>query len=113
MFLSILAYSSIDSFKSFDNLYEITDRKLGAGGTGEVFMAIDIWTRCQVACKIVNLINPPDTIVGEHQSDIVLNKGRQSRLWREVELLKHISHVRYRSWSRIMLIWGIAKYHYR
>ena len=107
-----MTYSSVDSLKSFNNLYEITNRKLGAGATSEVFMAIDIWHRCQVACKIVNLIKPAENPVEEQQPGIVLNTAWQTRLWREVELLKHISHVRHRKLSRILLTSRTAKYHH-
>ena len=86
----MMTCSSVDDLKSFNHLYKVTGRKLGAGATGEVFMAIDIWNRCQVACKIVKLMQPPEN---PEQSSMVHNAGWQTRLWQEVELLKHISHV--------------------
>ncbi len=90
-----MACLSIDNLKSFNNLYIVTDRKLGAGGTGQVFMAIDVWNRCQVACKIVNLIKPIGKQAEEQQQPgSALKTELQIKLWREVDLLKHISHVR-------------------
>lgn len=86
---------SVDSLKSFNNIYIITGRKLGVGGTGQVFMAMDIWNQCQVACKIVNLIRPLAKEVEEQEKlRATIETGWQNKLWREVELLKHISHVR-------------------
>lgn len=41
--------------KSFGNRFEITNRRLGTGGSGCVLMAIDRWKSRQVACKIINL----------------------------------------------------------
>lgn len=41
--------------QQFETDYNISDRKLGSGACGEVFMAIARSTRTQLACKIVNL----------------------------------------------------------
>lgn len=105
MVFSMIVYSGIDSLKSFSNHYQITNRKLGAGGTGEVFMAIDVWNRCQVACKAVNLIKSkakrPEV---QPQPNTALEKGWHVKLWREVELLKRISHVGSNISSLIVLI---------
>ena len=57
-------------------------------------MAIDAWNRCQVACKIVNLIKPKGTNVGAEQAGMNYRPDWQAKLWREVEILKYISHVR-------------------
>lgn len=65
-------------------------------------MAVDIVRQCQVACKIVKLHEPP-----QKRSGRVSFSGPQ---WREVDLLKDISHVRreillltlaYRTFSQI------------
>ena len=88
------ACCNIDNVKSFNNLYNVTNRKLGVGGTGEVAMAIDFWNRCQVACKIVNLIKPMGKNAETQQRPgTALKPEWRAKLWREVELLKHISHV--------------------
>ena len=99
------AYPGVDSLKSFKHHFKITNRKLGVGGTGEVFMAIDVWNRCQVACKVVNLIKSTAKQLEEQQQhNIALGKEWHLKLWREVELLKHLSHVGLNIWSLIVLI---------
>lgn len=68
------------------NLYKITERQLGAGSFGRVHLAIDLFRQRQMACKIVALKDECQTWTG----------GRKvaNSLWREVKLLKEISHVR-------------------
>ena len=81
------ALNSIDETRAdvvqlFMNLFRIMDRKLGSGAYGEVWMAVDILHKRQVACKVVELSKSP--------------QGRSGKgiIWREVDLLKDISHVR-------------------
>lgn len=58
-------------------------------------MAVDRFQGRQVACKIVNLIVPRvDPSESLQQSDTVYRKEVRNKLWREVDLLKEISHVR-------------------
>ena len=91
--------------KSFNNLYHITKRQLGAGGTATVFMAVDRWNMKQVACKIVRLQEQGsgqttsnhfrkgdgDRLVGHttDNSPTPYEKG----LRQEVAMLKTLSHV--------------------
>ena len=70
----------------FMNLVRVTNRKLGSGGCGEVWMAVDNIRKCQMACKIVKLEKPVRQRAGRTRST--------ETVWREVELLKDISHVR-------------------
>ena len=75
-----------DISQLFMNLFRITDRKLGSGAYGEVWMAVDVARKRQMACKLVKLEKSPQK-----------RSGRVSfsePLWREVELLRDISHVR-------------------
>lgn len=72
--------------QSFMDLYRITDRQLGAGSYGRVHLAIDLFRRRQMACKMVALKDASQKRAGEKN----FTKG----LWREVNLLKEISHVR-------------------
>ena len=72
-------------------------------------MAIDIWNQCQVACKIVKLIDPVEKPIKQRQPSV---KGWQTKLWREVELLKHISHVKPIIILWVLLTLCIAKYRY-
>ena len=111
--LSVTIFS-VDNPKAFNNLYMVTDRKLGAGGTGEVFMAVDIWSRRQVVCKVVNLGKPiAGQVGGQQQPGTAAGTSWQKKLWREVELLKHISHVRAAASLLVILTSGIAKYYHR
>ncbi|KAL9028287.1 MAG: hypothetical protein Q9196_003324 [Gyalolechia fulgens] len=79
---------------AFDNLFAMTDRKLGSGISGRVFMVIDrLWLR-QMACKIIQL----KKCHTDRMHDIVTKSGgcgkknNLARLWREVDLLKELSH---------------------
>ena len=72
--------------QSFQNLFKVMPRKLGSGAYGEVWMAVDILRQRQMACKVVRLNKSPQK-----------RSGRLSfseAFWREVDLLKDISHVR-------------------
>ncbi|KAL8648199.1 MAG: hypothetical protein Q9226_006094 [Calogaya cf. arnoldii] len=84
---------------AFDNVFTITDRKLGSGFSGRVFMAIDRqFEDGQLACKIVQLQKCHTH--GSHEcSDFSKAKARMmghrahaARIWREVDLLKELSH---------------------
>ena len=91
----------------FSNVYHVTDRKLGAGASGDVFMAIDLWRQRQVACKIGALRSHlPDSQDTSSQSSVgTMRKNpfrkaaedglRATNLWREVKLLKTLDHVSY------------------
>lgn len=96
-------YSKVD--ESFNNLFHITKRQLGAGGSATVFMAVDRWNMKQVACKIVGL-KPPgsdptksphfrncdeDCLVG-HTADVSTTPYEKG-LRQEVAMLKTLSHV--------------------
>ena len=83
----------------------MSERKLGLGGYATVFMAIDRWNERQVACKVVKL---KQEAVGHYASHhfntlqhaclartqtALLKEPHPVKLWREVELLKTVSHV--------------------
>ena len=69
---------------------QITDRFIGGGSAGCVYLAYDNNEQeglYQVACKIVKIPQDPS-----------FDQGRDlRRLCREIEILKHLSHVRYHS----------------
>lgn len=75
-----------DFSQLFMNLFRVTDRKLGSGAFGEVRMAVDIVCKRQVACKMIRL-----GMSSRKRSGRV---SLSEPLWREVELLKDLSHVR-------------------
>ena len=104
----------------FSNEYRITTRKLGSGAHGRVNMAIKESTRRQLACKVVDLrkVREHETKKFQTLNEIrnkekdgprtsqilarVLSDGQRraveahtSKLAREVELLKDLSHVSY------------------
>lgn len=62
------------------------DRKLGSGAYGEVWMTIDLLHKRQMACKIVKPNKSPQWQLNRVN---LLNT-----FWREVDLLRDISHVR-------------------
>ena len=73
-----------DDSQLFMNLFRIMGRKLGSGAYGEVWMAVDNFYQRQVACKIVR----PGISTQVCSGKVV------GTLWREVNLLKDMSHVR-------------------
>lgn len=81
-------------------------------------MAVDRWKSRQVACKIINLegsfpkpsfIPPPSKYVDSFGFPEIrknpLRDNMISKLWREVELLRLISHVSVMSFLRIDADW--------
>lgn len=61
----------VDPIQHFEKQYNISNRKLGSGACGEVFMAIEQSRRVQLACKIVDLRKlrlPPQTRTGRLES---------------------------------------------
>ena len=50
----------------FEHRYNVTQRKIGEGGQGSVYVAFDILTGQQMACKIINL----DHHLGKVRSNI-------------------------------------------
>ncbi|RPB11434.1 kinase-like protein [Morchella conica CCBAS932] len=74
--------------RAFAGEYELSRRILGAGGYGRVYMAWEVGTRRQVACKVMEL--RPDA----------KGKGGKRKNWarlremymREIEVLRSLSH---------------------
>ncbi|KAI4236776.1 MAG: hypothetical protein LQ349_002330 [Xanthoria aureola] len=84
---------------AFDNVFTITDRKLGSGFSGRVYMAIDRHLRHgQLACKIVQLkkCHTHDSHKCSNYSKSTAkplgHRPQTARIWREVDLLKELSH---------------------
>jgi len=92
--------------KLFDKQYTITSRVLGVGGFASVFLAINMKSRRQVACKVVPLPKkPPFPGLSEWEAqpgrtapareascDIVRHRKICRDLRREFEVLKGIDH---------------------
>jgi serine/threonine protein kinase len=99
-------------------VYRVTDRKIGAGGYGEVFMALHLHYRKQLACKIVNLLavkievskrlrqigkardrsGDSDSIKEvlrewSRKKTLSLVEAEAGKILREVEILRTTSHV--------------------
>lgn len=77
----------------FESIHCVTDRKLGVGGYGTVFLARDAVSQGQLVCKIVDLkrLRP-----GEDARHTPRAKGANVWLERqllETELLSSIRHV--------------------
>lgn len=73
----------------FRSCYELSSRILGAGGYGRVYMAWDVRTNHQVACKIMELRGPGGGRNGNRK-----NWKRMKEMYmREVEILGTLNHV--------------------
>ena len=66
----------------FANLLRVTDRKMGSGAFGEVWMAVDDLHQRQMACKIIRLGRSSQTRSGK--------VSLPTYLWREGDQLKEI-----------------------
>jgi serine/threonine protein kinase len=113
----------------FRKEYVLTDRLLGSGAFGKVYMAVEQHTKHQVACKVVDfrqlmpgspLCKPPDLPAPAEDVDdraqirMVKAWGNQqkrkdglnkqlNKYLREVEILASISHVREQLAGRVRL----------
>lgn len=70
----------------------MTDRRLGSGIAGRVFMVIDRLWRRQMACKTVQL-RKCHADRGPGLPEIRGPRDSLAKIWREVDLLKDLSHV--------------------
>lgn len=105
----------------FRKIYTVTDRLLGAGQWGKVYMAINESKRCQLACKVVDLrkircyvkqspirqeqpaqaedvdnrvqIRKLAALADEKKKKKHLLADSLGRWYREVEILANINHV--------------------
>ncbi|KAI4278763.1 MAG: hypothetical protein L6R35_006076, partial [Caloplaca aegaea] len=82
---------------AFDNLFTMTDRKLGSGVSGRVFMVVDRMRRRQMACKTIQLRkchkdSGPNT--SGFPTELVMRRNSLTKIWKEVDLLKDLSHVK-------------------
>ena len=68
--------------------YRLTDRVLGSGGFGKVYLAVDR-NGDQVACKVVDMEAPPTTTVTRSEGGGVPS---WERALREVDILMTVSH---------------------
>lgn len=88
------------------HLYRVTERKLGAGAYGHVYLAVGLAQQQQLACKIVNLrklrlkeekAEPERTKKNQMLRGILPRKSvvdqRVNRTFREVEILEALDHV--------------------
>ncbi|KAH9884602.1 protein kinase-like protein [Xylariomycetidae sp. FL2044] len=82
--LSVEGAKEVDLFKG---KYDITTRRLGAGGFGSVYLAKNVRTNRQLACKIYNLDNPQ------------FKAAMRQRFFGEVNMLKKIKHPNVLSFS--------------
>lgn len=81
--------------QSFAKRYSITNRLLGSGICGKVYLATEVATKRQLACKVVNLRAVAAVLEDDHS-----NASREQtmriegqRLIREIEILTRVNHV--------------------
>ncbi|KAI9729989.1 MAG: hypothetical protein M1834_006187 [Cirrosporium novae-zelandiae] len=82
--------------KSIEDRYVITDRKLGAGAFGKVYMAIDHSTKRQLACKIVDLRKLQQEYSDDFEDDsapesddstpIKQSEAKRAKIWAKKDL---------------------------
>jgi len=93
-------HSFLTAFKHFEDRYTITDRLLGTGQYGKVYLAKELATSRQVACKIVDLNKAGDDIPDLAETWVQhIRRGKEEaiRLHREIKLLAELNHVRIHS----------------
>ena len=85
------------------HLYRVTERKLGAGAYGDVYLAVSLAQQRQLTCKVVDLrkLRLKEGRAERERTKwlrgTVARKGivdqRVNRTFREVEILKDLDHV--------------------
>lgn len=94
-------YPDVDStlgrpadIEHFDDRYDITERLLGTGQYGKVYLARERATLRQLACKIVDLNSTGEEIPSESWTERCRRAaGEKTRLLREIKMLAKLSHV--------------------
>ncbi|KAF2756171.1 kinase-like protein [Pseudovirgaria hyperparasitica] len=71
--------------KLLQNHYTISTRKLGAGGQGSVYMALERTSGQQLACKTINL-------QASSRESASQSASRARKTFRELDILKQLSH---------------------
>ncbi|KFY25824.1 hypothetical protein V493_04424 [Pseudogymnoascus sp. VKM F-4281 (FW-2241)] len=79
---------------SFAKRYSITDRLLGSGIYGKVYLATEIATRRQLACKVVDLrvVAPASESRSARISRERTTRLERARLMREVDIFSMVNH---------------------
>lgn len=85
----------------FQDRYAISDRVLGGGFYGVVYLAHEVNTQKQVACKIIDLkaaaqqLSRPQTTSARMWDDEVvqLENAARQKVLREIRILAQLSHV--------------------
>lgn len=96
-FLIYLRHPLINS-QYFEDQYAITDRLLGSGQFGQVFLAKDLPNSQQLACKVVDLGRCGETIPGSGetwQDQACRARDEKRRIFQEIKVLSQLSHVSY------------------
>jgi serine/threonine protein kinase len=91
-----------NNVQHFKDRFDVSHRVLGQGSYGAVYLANEVATSRQIACKIIDIDQAADQLTNESGSDVVL-EGWNERLrrlargkelvMREVRILSRLSHV--------------------
>jgi serine/threonine protein kinase len=112
--------STFSRFQHFHDHYAVTDRKLGGGKYGSVYLAKEVSTTRQVACKIINLQLPvqrlspsqcPSSVSKRWQAGVQVGGEEKMRAMREIKILATVSHVSYISLQLDSNLSCTAKYY--
>jgi serine/threonine protein kinase len=86
----------------FQDRYTVTDRKLGSGKYGNVYLGKEVATKKQVACKIINLelamqqlsdFQSFSTTGKRWEAGLYCAQEEKRRVMREIKILVKLSHV--------------------
>ncbi|RDW89508.1 hypothetical protein BP6252_01540 [Coleophoma cylindrospora] len=83
--------------KYFASSYKISERSIGSGCTGTVYLAKDLSTSKQLACKIINRSLAleaflPSAVSAADPEGVPGASVRSSKVMREIEILSQLSH---------------------
>ncbi|KFZ14433.1 hypothetical protein V501_03251 [Pseudogymnoascus sp. VKM F-4519 (FW-2642)] len=81
----------LEQTASFAKRYSISDRLLGSGICGKVYLATEVATRRQLACKVVSL-RAATVVLEDGQAREGTMRLESQRLKREVEILMRVNH---------------------
>ena len=91
-----------DDLQCFKDRFEVSDRALGQGSYGAVYLAEEVGTSTQIACKIVDIDAAANKLadnstydpLGEDWSRRARSVARAKQVvMREVRILSKLSHV--------------------
>lgn len=107
----------IDLFQHFADRYAVSDRILGSGQFGNVYLSKDLSSNRQIACKIIDLDSAIRSVAEDRPNRSESGRPAHSAVYHrkkvllEIEILSKLSHVSSIPMRRDSLLTSAAEYH--